>query len=433
MRLFLLLAGAMFIVGCKPAVKPISEERRALHVQSFDQVWTTIQDQHWDPNLNGVDWNAARDELRPKVESAKTDADARNAMNALIGKLKQSHFGIIPAETYAKLDDLPSRSADDAKPGFTGMTLRAFEDQAIVTRVEPNSAAAKAGVQLGWIVTRIGKFDIAKVRKNVQAAYAKSGLVLGYESITLNHLLEGDEGKSLEVEFRDGNDAVVTKSIVLAPPSGAPTKFMNLPTFFITTDFRRLESDIGYAWFTAWFDPQNVSIKFKDFVEANRDIGGLILDLRGNPGGIGFMANGMAGYLVDQPNLKLGEMTMRKSKLAFAINPQPYVFTGPVAILVDEASMSTSEIMAGGMQDIGRARVFGIPTIGAALPSRVDKLPNGDGFQYAFANYVSAKGQVLEGKGVQPDEVVQLNRKSLLSGKDDTVDAAIRWIRSQKK
>jgi carboxyl-terminal processing protease len=102
-----------------------------------------------------------------------------------------------------------------------------------------------------------------------------------------------------------------------------------------------------------------------------------------------------------------------------------------VAILVDAEAASTSEIFAGGLKDLGRARVFGTRTAAAALPSVIERLPNGDGFQYAIANYISEGGKPLEGIGVQPDEEVKLSREALLAGHDSVLDAALEWIKKQ--
>src|SRR5262249_52447834 len=115
------------------------------------------------------------------------------------------------------------------------------------------------------------------------------------------------------------------------------------------------------------------------------------------------------------------------------INPRAKVFGGPVAVLVDACSASTSEIFAGGLKDLGRARIFGTRTAAAALPSTFERLPNGDGFQHAIANYISEGGQPLEGIGVSPDVEVKLTRESLLAGHDAVLDAALDWIRRQKK
>ena len=80
-----------------------------------------------------------------------------------------------------------------------------------------------------------------------------------------------------------------------------------------------------------------------------------------------------------------------------------------------------------------RARIFGTRTAGAALPSVFSKLPNGDGFQYAIANYFSEGGQAVEGNGVIPDQEVRTTRRQLLDGQDPVLDAAVSWIRTQKK
>jgi carboxyl-terminal processing protease len=145
------------------------------------------------------------------------------------------------------------------------------------------------------------------------------------------------------------------------------------------------------------------------------------------------MAMGLGGWLVTEPDRKLGTLIARDGKLSFALNPRDPAYTGPVVVLVDGLSGSTSEILAGGLKDLKRARVIGTRTMGAALPSMFVRLPNGDGFQYAFANYISSGGQPLEGRGVEPDEIVAPERKALLEGRDPAVDAAVRWIRSQHK
>ena len=181
-----------------------------------------------------------------------------------------------------------------------------------------------------------------------------------------------------------------------------------------------------------FLDLVRVMGNFADAVQGCMQCDGLIVDLRGNPGGIGGMAMGMAGWLVDKPDQRLGTMYMRDATLNFVINPRVDVFAGPVAVLVDGSSASTSEIFAEGLKDLGRARVFGTKTAAAALPSIFEKLPNGDGFQYATANYISAGGKPLEGLGVTPDVEVKLTREGLLAGHDAVLDAALEWIRKKK-
>ena len=108
-------------------------------------------------------------------------------------------------------------------------------------------------------------------------------------------------------------------------------------------------------------------------------------------------------------------------------------FAGPVAILVDALSGSASECFTGGMQSLGRARVFGQTSMGQALPALFDKLPNGDLLIHAYGDFVTANGTRLEGRGVVPDEIVPLRREDLLAGRDATLDAALAWIDRSRK
>jgi carboxyl-terminal processing protease len=91
-------------------------------------------------------------------------------------------------------------------------------------------------------------------------------------------------------------------------------------------------------------------------------------------------------------------------------------------------SGSASECFTGGMQSIGRARVFGQTSMGQALPALFDRLPNGDVLIHAYGDFVTADGTRLEGRGVIPDQTVPLRREDLLAGRDRTIEAALAWI-----
>ena len=192
------------------------------------------------------------------------------------------------------------------------------------------------------------------------------------------------------------------------------------------------EDGIRVIKFNIWLNPEAVSNAFSEIMANADKAKGFIIDLRGNPGGLGAMAMGAAGWFTSQRGLKLGTMAMRGNTLNFVVFPRPNATSAPLAILVDGCSASTSEIFAGGMQYLKRARIFGTRTAGAALPSTFTRLPNGDGFQYIVANYISIGGKPLEGLGVEPDETVKLTQQGLLAGKDEVMDRAVEWIKSGK-
>jgi len=232
--------------------------------------------------------------------------------------------------------------------------------------------------------------------------------------------------------FVDGAGAHIALDVRLRSPRGELAGFGNLPPQRVWFEFRKI-GNTGVIRFNEFLDLPRLMPAFGKAVEECGKCDGLIIDIRGNPGGIGGMAMGMAGWLTDRQNLQLGTMYMRGATLKFFINPRADAYTGPLAILVDGTSASTSEIFAGGLQDLHRARVFGTRTAGAALPSVFTRLPDGDGFQYAVANYISEGGRALEGNGVTPDVEVRLTRESLLAGRDAVADAALEWIRQQGK
>jgi carboxyl-terminal processing protease len=218
-----------------------------------------------------------------------------------------------------------------------------------------------------------------------------------------------------------------------ALPRGKLVTFGNLPAQPVWAEWKKARPDVGYATFSMFLDAELITKTIQEAVEGCRDCKGFVLDLRGNPGGIGGLATGVAGWFVDRSGLELGKMYLKGTTLNFALFPRSEPFRGPLAVLIDGSSASTAEILAGGLKDIGRARIFGTRTAGAALPSVIERLPNGDGFQYAIANYISKGGKPLEGDGVTPDQEVRLTRRSLLDGHDAVLDAAIDWIANQKK
>jgi carboxyl-terminal processing protease len=192
-----------------------------------------------------------------------------------------------------------------------------------------------------------------------------------------------------------------------------------------------LEKEIGYIAFNAFLDPGYMMPIFNEAMQSFMNYSGVIIDLRGNNGGIGAMAIGMGGWFVKEKERYFGTMYMRGAQLKVIVQPRPETFGGPLAILVDEMSVSAAEFLSGGLKDLGRARIFGTRTPGVALPSIIERLPNGDGFQYALGNYISAGGEALEGKGVLPNQEVTHTREALLQGKDLVLAAAVGWIRSQ--
>lgn len=426
-------------VGChgpQKAERQFSDEDRAKYVVSFDRVFETIRDTLWDEELSGGFWTRKAEELRPRIETAGSRSEALQVLKDLLGSLELSHFGILPREYYSSFE-VPSSSTEEeggpstesaGRKGDSGLDLRAIDGNAVIFRIEKEGAADAAGLASGWIIQSVDGESLSEVIEKVGQSLGDSSEIDMVVTRVIEERFTGNPGDHLEIVARDGGGEIHDVDLVLGAPAGTRVTFGHLPPIDVEYESRWIGGEIGYLRLSSFFAPTEVMPWFKIQIEEFNDARGIILDLRGNPGGIGLMACGIAGWFIEDEGHNLGKMKTRAGEINFFINPRLGAFGGPFALLVDGGSASTSEILAGGLQDLGRARIFGSRTAGAALPSTIDLLPSGDGFQYAIANYFSASGRVLEGAGVVPDEVIELDRGTLVEGRDPVVEAAVRWI-----
>jgi carboxyl-terminal processing protease len=420
---------AMLISISRAACAQLTPEEKSLNLDSFEQVWTTIRDQHFDPTFGGLDWQAVHDELRPKMEGAGNVQEARAVLTEMISRLGLSHFSIIPADVYKNID-APAKKGD--RGGSTGIAVRVMEGAAIVTSVAPETPAHRAGVKPGWEIRAIDGEELPPLFPSIEEEFKSSPKKEYYLASAVRSRMGGAIGDTVTIRFIDGKNDPIEKTLTLEEKTGKKIIFGNFPPFYLTTKTDTLEHGIGYFAFSCFFDPITLMPAFGAAMQSFMNAPGVIIDVRGNPGGIAGIAMGLAGWFVEEKNIDIGTMRTRTNTLRFVINPRANVYRGPVAILVDGLSGSSAEIFAGGVQGLPRIRIIGSPTIGATLPSAAVRLPNGDGFQYAFASYTSRNGVELEGKGVIPDAEVRPTRQALLEGRDPIIETAIDWIQSQR-
>jgi len=426
-------------------IPPFSPE---LALQTFDSVWSRVANTHYDADMGGVDWDGVRAELEPRAAAATSNRELRLVLSDMVGRLGLSHFAIFAPEAGAALEGESGEGGPGQEGGGPagtanpGLDLRVVEDRVRVVRVRPGSPADRAGVRPGWDVVRIGTFNPGELPAGVGESLAAMGTpedrirALYLPMIALG-ALQGREGSQVEVTFADGDDREHVLFLDRVPPAGELVRFGYLPPFplEVSDDAVPLPGGDAAGWirFSGWFPAATPQIA--EAVDRHRDRGGMVLDLRGNPGGLGGMAMGVAGHFIDE-RVSLGEMRNREGTLHFNVSPQRVSaagvrvdpFQGPLAILVDALSASTSEIFAAGMQSLGRARIFGEVSAGQALPAVIISLPNGDRLMHAIADYTAPGGVRLEGRGVIPDEVVRPDRAALLAGEDPALERALAWI-----
>ncbi len=435
-----------YLVGgaavCTTHTKPDTAYNPMLGLAAFDTAWTAVKEFHFDTTFNGVDWDGVREELRPEAAAAGDVGALRSVIEKMLSTLGQSHFSLIPGE-YAGGISSSDNASEESSEGDPGMDVRLIDNVVVVSRVDSGGPAAAAGIRPGWILISIDGESIEDQVKLVHESPAKMPPkdVKVWQSV-VRHLM-GPSGSARRLELLEGSGTSIVVDVVLGPKPGEPVNFGNLPTIYARfsgylVDSGKLGIEVGVIRFNTWMAAlvNQVNQAVSDY----RNCDGIVIDLRGNTGGLAAMVMGVAGHFYDE-RTTLGVMQTRQNELRFFANPRlsdplgnrvdPY--TGSVAILIDEVTASASEILAGGMQATGRARVFGTTSMGAVLPALTKRLPNDDVLYYAFGDFTTAAGVRLEGRGVIPDVVVPTTREDLLNGRDAPLVAALRWIAGQQE
>jgi carboxyl-terminal processing protease len=413
------------------AVEPIDRE---LALATFDSAWSRINSTYYDPNFHGLDWHAVRVELRPRAEAASRVGALREVITEMLGRLGESHFALFPREAVDAIEPggASDRSAD------VGIELRWIAGELTVARTHRGAGGDRSGVRPGWIVDAIGDREVADWKKAIGTAdsAARAGMRFTALSAAQNRL-SGPAGSTVRVRFRDAADAPLEIDLIRQPARGEPVQFGNLPVLHSYLEHARLSTGdgrcVGMIQFNIWMVP--LTEHYNRAVDELSDCAGMIIDIRGNGGGVGGMVMNAAGSFMSEMSL-LGVIQSRHGELRLVAMPRRLdasgrprqTYAGPVAVLIDELSMSTSEIFAAAMRATGRARLFGAPTPGYALPALMVRLPNRDVLYHAIANLTDPTGERLEGRGVVPDEHVPLTRPDLLAGRDRALEQALSWI-----
>jgi len=432
-------------------VGPISvQSDRATQLESFQIVWQTVNDLFYDPKFGGVNWAGVRDRYEPLVAKAMSDREFHMLLQRMLNELHQSHFIVIPRDSIPKirvvkeqnnstdsgeddagteetLDSINYKLTDRLLTGI-GIDLRVLAGSAVVSRVEPGSTAARAGLRPGFVIKNVSGRSLDSVIAEIEKHPLWGSIIRPELPVFLvAGFINGEQTAPFRLTYLDARNRMRTISIRRARLKGEMSPAIgNLPSMYTEFQSKRLVGGIGYIRFNA-FVP-SIMEKLCGALRTMKNAPGIILDLRGNQGGLLGMIGGLTGLLETTPT-SMGTMQTRSGRIPVYVFPQTSPYSGPLVILLDGSTQSAAEMFASGLQETGRATLIGERSAGNTLPSLIKKLPTGAIFQYGFANYETRSGKHLEGSGITPDLTVTLSRKNLLSGGDPQLSAAVRRLR----
>ncbi|MFQ5994595.1 MAG: S41 family peptidase [Acidiferrobacterales bacterium] len=305
--------------------------------------------------------------------------DKKLLEDAITGMLS----GLDPHSTY--LDPQGYKEVRIGTEGqFGGLGIEVTMENGFVKVVSPieDTPAARAGLKPGDLIVRL---DDKAVKGMTLAQAVKMMRGKPGSNITLTVVREG-ENKPLKV--------TITRAVI---------KIRSVKS-------RLLEPNYGYVRVTQ-FQANTAKNLRKALRKLEKDndgkLTGVILDLRNNPGGVLNAAVAVSDLFLKKGTIVYTEGRVDDSKLTFEAQPDEALEDAPIVVLVNGGSASASEIVAGALQDNGRAIVMGTKTFGKGSVQTIMPMSNGAALKLTTARYFTPNGRSIQATGIEPDIVTE--------------------------
>ncbi len=304
-----------------------------------------------------------------------TPMDDLALLNAAIGGIVDElddYSEFIDAESFTTMDD-QSRG----RYGGIGIDVEFHHEQIVVTGVVEGGPANRAGIRRGDLVTAVSGRPV--------------------EGRRLSESMDAMRGRpDTEVEVR-----------VQTP--GQPARDLTVVRAYIparSVESRFVEGRYGLLRISHFHD--ETGSEFEAVLNSmaareDRKMEGVIIDVRGNRGGVLTAAVAVADGFLEQGLIVDTRTRNRNTDQAFDATPGEWLPGIPVVVLVDENTASAAEVLAGALQGNGRAQVAGVQTFGKGSVQSVLRLYNGSALRLTTARYFTASGKSIDGIGITPD------------------------------
>ena len=329
----------------------------------FDLTWNILNKEYYEPDLNNQDWARWKRHYTGKIQ---TDDDAKVAIDTMIASLDEPYTRFMNTKEYQDLT-----TSITSKIYGIGVNIHSNSGKIEVFNVIPGTPADFAGLKQGDIISAVDKRDT-------------NGLNIS----EVANIVRGPENSIVELTIiRDGKKLI--KKI-----KRKEIKIKNVKSSI-------LDNHIGYIQIISFMGGTTPN-EFLEALENIKNTDSLIIDLRGNTGGLLDNAVFIANMFI--PKGEIVEIIYRDGhKKIIKANSQPKLINKPIIVLVNGASASASEILSGALKDYNKAKLIGKKTFGKGLVQKVVPLPNQTGLNVTIAKYLTPKGTDINKLGIKPD------------------------------
>lgn len=420
------------------------------YTDAFDKMLDKFTKQYAFTEFKKIDWAAKGKEFRPRFEKADKDKDAHEfalALRDFLWSIPDTHIGM---DMTLLNDDF---SADIA--GGIGLALGETDDGKIIARyITPGSPADKAGIKFGAEITSLDGKPIGDV---VSAVVPWSSPFSNPEVKRLQQLryatrFQLSKGK-VDVTFTNpgGAEKSATLDVVQENASFSITSFAaGQPATELPVEYKVLPDGYGYVSINSFSDNSVLTIQIWEYALQyfiDNKVPGVIIDMRHNNGGSGWLANQMAAYFFDkeiiagksaQYDKATGKFYEDPAGEQLMIPPRTQLqYSGPVVVLVGPACVSACEFFSYAMTINDRSTVVGeYPTAGGGGGVEAFYMPEKTYVQFPISREMDADGNIhIEGKGIVPDVRVPVTVDTFqkeLDGEDVILDTAMKVISEPK-
>lgn len=314
---------------------------------------------------------------RVRADYVEEATDKRLIEAAISGMLTSldPHSGYLNADSYREMQV-------QTRGEFGGLGIEVTMENGLVKVVSPidDTPAARAGLEPGDLITHLD-------------GEAVLGLTLSDAVEKMRGRVGSDINLTIRREGREPFDVAITRDIIT-----------------IKSVRSRLEGKVGYIRISSFNEQaeEGVEAAIEDLREqAGGELEGVVLDLRNNPGGLLSQAVGVADAFLDQGEIV--STLSRRSEDAQRFNARAGdVAEGlPMVVLINSGSASASEIVAGALQDQGRAIILGTQSFGKGSVQTIIPLAGYGAIRLTTARYYTPSGRSIQAKGIEPDIEVQ--------------------------
>ncbi len=407
--------------------------------EAFDNLVDKLSKEYAFTEYKNIDWDEIHANLRPQFEEADAQQDPDLYRRALRDFARSIPDGHVSGPQL--IDEFLEETS-----GGLGIAVRELDDgRVLVNFLQPGSPADEAGIQLGAEIISINDQPIADALEATQPHSAPFSTDHFERLQQLRYVTRFPLETEVSITFKNPDqeaEETVTLTAVQEPES---FRFSSLNVgqdgFELPVEYELLPgSGFVLAKINSFSDNELLTIQLWERMMRilnTRNVPGLIIDMRQNAGGSGFLADQMAAYFFQEP-LILGNVGRYdeesdefffdpRSEEEFILPPEELRYDGPVALLIGPNCNSACEFFTYDMTLQDRAAIVGqYPTAG--LGGSVDevKMPEDELFRYTEGRAVDPNGDIhIEGKGVPPTVLVPVNEETLFSSNDPILEAAI--------